>query len=224
MVCSVLNIKLIILLGDFLDMYGLSFYDKDPSFGDLAELYQREIDCGRIRLNELERLRPTKLIYLEGNHEFRLHRQLSQWVPAIRNRITIPAELKLSNQYLWVPYGRFQAYKIPGTDIWTRHKPSVGGSALNLAKQAGDTIIHGDTHQIQEATFRCKVSGKKIRAVSSGWLGDEKRRVFDFVKCQPDWSLAFTLVGANSTIQVVHIEKREDGRYYCQFGDKEFVL
>ena len=98
-VCRSLSIKIVVLLGDFIDLYGLSFYDKDPGLGDPADLYEREIACGIKRKEQLEALGAGMYIYIEGNHENRLDRTCIKAVPALRRRISIPQELKLGN--LW---------------------------------------------------------------------------------------------------------------------------
>lgn len=222
-VARTLKIKMVVLLGDFLDKYGLSFYEKDPSFGDLAELYDREIQCGKVRIRQVEKLGASRFVFCEGNHEFRMIKYLRKFAPAVRNRLGVPQELELENHWKWVPFGRFQKYQIPGTDIFCRHSPPVGGSAQNVAKQSGDTIIHGHTHQSHDSTFVTKVSRRQIRCVSSGWLGLESERVFDFVVGQPDWSLMFTLVSSARTIHPIHI-KRNGPKYYCVFGEKLYQL
>lgn len=218
------NIKIVCLLGDFIDMYGLSMFEKCPSFGDIGELYEREIECGNKRLDQLDELGAGEYVYIEGNHEFRVKKYLKKFAPAIRNRLGIPQELKLDQRpyWKWVPFDRFQSYEIPGTNIFLRHCPPVGGGIENVAKQSGASIIFGHDHTVRETTFVSKISGQQIIAAGSGWLGDASQKVFDYVPGHTNWSLAFRLVDQYAGIHLIRIHKDND-RYYAVFGDKEFV-
>ena len=102
------------ILGDYIDMYGLSFYEKDPSFGDIAELYDREIDAGNYRLDELDHLFPNaKKWYIEGNHEFRFKKYMQKFAGALRNRLSVVSELKLNerSKWSWIPYNHLNRYR-----------------------------------------------------------------------------------------------------------------
>ena len=66
----------IIVGGDLLDMYSLSRFDKDPA---RKQSVKYEIEQGKLFLKRLRRDFPkAKIIYLEGNHEFRLRRWIQQ--------------------------------------------------------------------------------------------------------------------------------------------------
>lgn len=195
-ICKDLKIDLIVILGDFLDVYGLSLYDKDPSFGDLAELYDREIECGQRRLKELQDItNGAPIKYIEGNHEFRLKKYMKKFAPALRNRITIPKELELDklHKVTWHPFTRTQCVQIYNLDLYARHCPPVGGQALNVAKQSGSSLIYGHTHNEATDTFINKLTGKKVIAHNAGCLIDFKAKVFDYVPGRPNWSKAFTI-------------------------------
>lgn len=212
--------RIVVLLGDFLDCYGFSFYEKHPAMGDLAELYDREISCAKMRIMQLEKLGAGKYVYLEGNHEFRLKKYIAKFAPALRNRLALPGELGLSNAWEWVPFTKCQRYEIPRTNVWCRHVPPVGGAAQNVAKQSGATTIYGHTHQIQEGTFVSKLTRQKIRAINAGNLVDESHMVFDYTELQPDWSKGFALVSSTAVVQQVHIQPD----YSCLIGFEEFRL
>lgn len=185
----------VVILGDFLDLYGLSFYDKNPDLGDVSGLYDREIECGNYRLDQID-LFSCKKIYLEGNHEYRLKKFLYKQAPALRNRIQIPDELNLRTRgkYLWVPYTSLQSYQIMDTNLYARHEPPAGGNMQNIAKQAGASVIYGHTHQFGIGTFVSKISGLTNYAINGGWLGNQKELVFDYVKGRPDWTQAFFFI------------------------------
>lgn len=64
----------IFLIGDLLDCYSLSFFDKDPT---RLGRFQDELDIANNVLNELYRLCPD-IEFWEGNHEARLTRHLKK--------------------------------------------------------------------------------------------------------------------------------------------------
>lgn len=64
--------QLVIHLGDLLDCYRISKYDKDPN---RLETLQDEIDQARVVLHQIAQVAPTaRRVLLEGNHEDRLRR------------------------------------------------------------------------------------------------------------------------------------------------------
>lgn len=195
-IASVLKIDTVVILGDFLDMYGLSLYDKDPSFGDLSELYMREIECGIQRLEELKEVTGgAPFHYLEGNHEYRLKKYMVKNCPALRDRLSIPKELELERigKIQWHPFHRLQSVRVFDSDLYASHCPPVGGQPLNVAKQSGTSVIYGHTHQESLDTFVCKSNGKKQVAHNGGCLIDMDSKVFDYVPNRPNWSQAFTV-------------------------------
>ena len=192
----------VVILGDFLDCYAASQYEKDPRMGDVGHFLAREFECANIRLDQIDKAAGNaKKIYLEGNHEFRIEKMLLGQSKAFHGLIDLTRLLNLDKRPRWsfVPYTFDQAYQVLKSPLWARHNPVVGGSEQNSAKQAGDSYIHGHDHQINEGSFVTRLSKKKVISISSGWLGDAKknRSVFDYVKAFPSWAKAFTLVWAN---------------------------
>ena len=64
----------VVLLGDVIDFYQLSKFDKNPN--RITGL-QDEIDAARWELGELRKVHKGQITYLEGNHEHRLYRYLN---------------------------------------------------------------------------------------------------------------------------------------------------
>lgn len=217
-----LGIKMVCLLGDFLDIYWGSFHKKDPAvLGDPKDLMEREIDIGRRRIRQLMELGAGRYVYLEGNHEDRIKRHLTEFSPALRNSLTVPTALELSNAWTWIPFGPTQRYMIPKVNVWLSHCPPAGGGIDNVAKQAGASCIFGHDHAVREAEFISKVSHQSVRAYGCGWLGDERHSVFRYVTRKTNWALAFRLVDEHGGVHLVRIEEKGD-RYLATFGDKEF--
>lgn len=223
-VASFLRIKVVILLGDFLDCYAFNFYGLDPTFGTPIDIWKREKECGRKRLDQLERIPAGIWIYLEGNHEIRLLRHVKKFSPALIRSNLIPTSLDLDRNRPWkyIPFDAYQKYLIPKTNIYCRHQPPSTGQGLNVAKQSGGVItMYGDTHAISDNTFINKMTDEKSRAINIGWLGNEREKVFGYVKKRPNWAMAFGLVSHLGTPHTVHIEEDSKG-LFCTFGDKEY--
>lgn len=197
----------IVLLGDYIDLYGLSFYDKHPDLGDVADLFERELECTNVRLDELDELAvtqrkrgadPVRKIYLEGNHEYRMVKFLDKNAQALRKRVKLRNELGLHQRpkWKWVPFTKTQIYNVLNCGLLARHCPPVGGTARNVAKQSGASVIYGHTHQYEIGTFVHKLTGDVHYAINAGWLGNGEERVFDYVQNRPNWSTAFGFVHA----------------------------
>ena len=63
----------IIMMGDHVDFYSLSVFDKNP---ERLDGLQKEIDVLHYHLDEMRNFHKGKITYLEGNHEHRLIRYL----------------------------------------------------------------------------------------------------------------------------------------------------
>lgn len=73
-VASVYQPDIYVLNGDLVDMYSLSFWDKNPEHFDV----QHEVNKAKSYLSTLRDVlgKKTHIVYLEGNHEARLQRYL----------------------------------------------------------------------------------------------------------------------------------------------------
>ena len=221
---SIKRLHEIVFLGDVIDCYSVSRFAKDPSLGDLAIQYQNEIDCCNKKFDEIDRLWPkAKKVFIEGNHERRLASYLLQDGGPLRNRLTIPKELQLDKRknWHWIPYTKDQSYQILKSSLYARHEPYGSASARTQAQKSGDSFVFGHTHQVEVGQFVSKLSGREIIAINSGWLGDFKSKVFDYVKDRPNWSHAFTIIHIQDNkwdYQIVKIQRD----YTCIYNGKAF--
>jgi len=95
------------LLGDLCDMHSLSRYDKDPN---RRLNLQEELDIVRDWLTELRDAAPrAKIIYSEGNHEFRLKKYLRSEAKALAGLRALSLDKLLDFDklhILWQPHDR----------------------------------------------------------------------------------------------------------------------
>ena len=212
------------ILGDFLDLYGLSFWEKDDSLGSLSELYDREMAVGNTCLDEFDTLFPkAQKIFIEGNHEFRLKKYINKYAGALRNRLSVVTELNLDkrSKWTWVPYTKLQKVQIDGSPLYARHEPFGSSQPKTQAAKSGDSFIYGHTHQVGEGHYITKLTGRDVVAINAGSLIDMKAKVFDYVKNRPDWKHAFVVAWVNKEtfhVQIIRINKD----YTCMFDGKLF--
>ena len=138
------------LIGDLIDCYALSSFDKNPS---RQSSLQDEIDQGQDFLSELRSVVGSKceIHYSEGNHEARIRKLLwgkcSQFA-GLRN-LTIPELLRLDSFNIqWHPSG------IPynAGSLWFTHGKKINQTAGVAAKltsdKAGCSIVMGHGHRM----------------------------------------------------------------------------
>jgi predicted phosphodiesterase len=188
------NIKEIVINGDFLDMYGVNGHGIDSRLKIDAE---DEIEIGRKELVRIRKLFPrAKIVFLQGNHEFRLERYMAEHAPALVNLITTPKALDLAALKIkYIPFTPNQKYQIMGTSLYARHRPEGSGAnaAIQTVKNCGASVIYGDIHKVQECQH-VTLKGDYHRAIGVGWLGDKNHPVMNYVKNHHDWQLGFALI------------------------------
>ena len=141
--------KVIHLLGDVLDFYSLSRFDKDPA--RLVTL-QDELDGATRYFRRLRSVCPkARIIYSEGNHENRLRRYLWSQARALSNLRTLSFEELLGLDEFkieWVdahsPYKIGALLFIHGELV----RRASGASAKGHMDKFGCNVIHGHTHRL----------------------------------------------------------------------------
>lgn len=162
---------IIVFLGDFGDFYSVSQFPKDP---------KRKLDLGweieviNKLLDEIQSCGAEQVIFIEGNHEYRLFNFIKQKAIEIAG-ITpdIIKAFKLKERgWVHVPYR--DHYKLG--KVYLTH--DVGATGRNAAHKVLDTYQHsaitGHTHRISYAIEADGV-GEPILSTTFGWLGDLSR-------------------------------------------------
>lgn len=209
----------IVLLGDYADFYPVSRHDKDPA---VAHALEDEIKSVNEGLDQLDKLWPrAKKVYLEGNHEVRLEKYLAEKAPALFGLTECQTLFELNRRPLWSyhTFGRHQGYRILGSELIARHRPLASNAKTGLLR-AMTSYCYGDIHKIEEAQA-VGLDMKTRVAFCPGWLGDETRKVFDYMLAQPQWQLGFAIVTVDSSKnfhhQIVPIKNNK-----AIFNGKEF--
>jgi len=163
----------IVLLGDVVDFYAISFFRKDPERAQHKNL-KLEIEQCKAFLSELRDEFPNaKIIWMEGNHEERLRNHIWSKVP----------ELDCVLDKLFVNLFELDKLKIDYIDkpfklgmLWFLHgHERKGGNPEYIIKvfmdYVRDHFIIGHFHRIADGLFK-SIGGTIHKGVSVGWLGD----------------------------------------------------
>lgn len=176
----------VIILGDFIDNYRISDYNKDPRrLGSL----QDEIAVAASLLRAFERV-SRRRIYIEGNHEYRLHRYLCAKAPEIYTMVAESDALGLRRGgWEHVPYKSDTSLG----KLFLTH--DVGQSGIHSTRQAmhsyQDNVIIGHNHRM-DYHVQGNAKGIPHLGASFGWLGDvTKVDYMHQMKARSNWATGF---------------------------------
>jgi hypothetical protein len=216
----------IILLGDFADFYAVNSHGKTPGMPDLLKDERRQV-C--IKLKQISAVFPrARKIYIEGNHEYRLIRYITNKCPELFGCFDTASFLALEQYgFEFIPYGPYQKYNVLETPLLARHEPMMGGlhCAHGTVTKASCSVIFGHTHRIQQSQI-VAMDGDEYRGISTGWLGGKNHPVFSYVKNHHQWSLGFSVVTEHKGLwfnDLVHIIVKDD-RYHCIFEGRIYEV
>ena len=180
----------VLINGDFLDAEAASQHEKIPN--QRYGFHDKEIPMAQEILKAIRKRFPSaRIIYKEGNHEFRIPRTLAKYTPDLYKRDAL------------LDYLHPQIYDIEfvfqETDIKMGHLNVIhgheyrGGGAINVARslflKAADNVLTGHYHRSQEYIHRT-LDGKVIGAWSVGCLSD----LTPSYMMKNQWNLGFAVV------------------------------
>ena len=223
-----LKISHLILNGDILDFYNINAHGpKDP---DVQTSLEDELNWG---VNFMERLRKelpkVEIIYIFGNHEFRLDRFIMKNAPAFWNMLRLEKMLQLKRfDIKWIPYN--ERYKVGNTSLFIQHSPpsySDNAASVAMGRKMDEDHIWNCSHRT-DMVARTGSSGKVYTSYLNGWFGSKKimhenfkampenRKVFSFTKNHERWNTSFCLVSTDKKEH--HVEQVLVKNYSCSVG------
>lgn len=221
-VARYLGVDEIFLYGDYGDFISVTSHKKDPR---LAQFLLDEVRSVNEGLDELDYYFPrAKKVYLEGNHEYRLERYLTEQAPALLGLTSCRDLFRIRERKRWsyLDYGRTQAYRVLGSDLYARHTPLAASADCGLAR-ASASYTFGHCHQIKQAAA-VGLDGRAKIAFSPGWLGDAKSAAFSYMQNPTQWQLGFALVSVfGSSKAFSHEVVRIQSDYTCITHGKRFA-
>jgi hypothetical protein len=210
----------VLLLGDFADFWAVSAHDKEAQAERLLGV---EVAAVNAELDRLDSLWPrAKKTYLEGNHEHRLTRYLGTEAPALDGLVECRTLFRMSARpnWTWIPYGPGQLVRVGASHLYARHEPLTGGvlPAHGTVLKAGCSVIYGHDHKSQQAQV-VMANGDTHLGVSVGWLGDQRKAAFRYVKGLFNWCLGFGIVTYDPKSGVFFVDTvriiRQGKTYHC---------
>ncbi len=192
------------LLGDIMDFYTLSRFDKDPTrILSLAE----DIDNGLSYFTLLRDACPRAIIkYSEGNHESRLQRYLWSKAPELSSlpALQMPELLRLKDfDISWVsarkPYKHGRLLYTHG-DIVRRWS---GASAKAHYEKFGCSVIHGHTHR--QGSFFTRSYSDTYAAFENGCLCTLEPEYMVSPDWQNGWSVVWYAPNGNFQVEQVSV-------------------
>jgi len=193
----------VLLLGDILDFYQASHFEKDPEKRDLAgefEIANRFLDAIK------SGLKPRSIVWKGGNHEMRLPRYLMSQAPEawplLKDRVSIETLCNLPQRgIVWVrpqdPIRHHQLVLIHGHEQGNRFSSPVN-PARGLFLKMGECCLCGHEHRSSSHT-EVSVLDKLVATWSLGCLchmhpdyrplGNRWSQGFAYLNSGSDWSV-----------------------------------
>lgn len=182
----------VVTLGDFSDFFAVSFHSKGP---ERASSLEWEVEETNELLDYIDkRLKAGNKWFIEGNHEYRLHRFLSDKAPELFGLVNLTKLFKLEERgWKFIPYKR--SLQI-GKQRFTHDLERAGANAHRQAitDTGMHNIIIGHTHRLGYEVVG-DIDGIPHLGCSFGWLGsyeDIDYRHRD--RALREWTLGFGIV------------------------------
>lgn len=180
----------ILLYGDFIDMYQVSYFGKDPDMRSV----KGEIELTKQLLNKIVELFPkTAIVWQFGNHEDRYDKYLMQNAPALYNLDEMRLDF-LFRDYNITFVKHKRRIKIGKLDIIHGHELGRGifspvNPARGLWLRTGKTSMCGHSHRTSEHT-ETRLNGDIVSCWSAGCLCNLNPDYSPYSK----WNHGFTTV------------------------------
>ena len=230
-VCEKLKPEVIIIGGDFVDFYPISFFDKSPARrGSMAQ----ELREARAELDKFDSYGAKLKIFCAGNHEHRLERYVASRCPELHELIpTI-------DQCLGFTEGAFETIEVNGKKEKKPVKLRKGWNYYpykEIAHVGHCRIVHdvgvaGDrahfkaaqSIQHTNATFHTHragihyfgtIEGDSYVSAVMGWGGDKAAADYATDSQKKDWMLAFGWGYYNTDDETMHLGIIPSINYTC---------
>lgn len=211
----------IVILGDYADFYAVNSHGRSPQ---MLHVLQTEVDDVNAGLDELDLLFPfAKKVFIEGNHEDRLSRYLSDKAPALFGITSTEHLFKLNQRPNWsfISWTPGQQYNVGGSKLIARHRPLATNAKGGLSKGVVN-LVCGDIHKIEESNL-VGLDGVEYTYFTVGWLGDKRNdKVFGYTNGHQQWQLGFGLVLIDEATKEFHKHICHIKNYSCEVIGKIF--
>lgn len=177
---------IVVVLGDLHDFYAVNAHGKRP---DRNGLLKWEVEQSRPFLLQIENINPdAKLIYIEGNHEYRFERYIQNQASSLFGITDVRQILQL-DKWTWVPYKK--SIKLGKLNI-THDTGTAGRNAARTSMDAFQgSVCIGHTHRMG-IDFMGNADGPPSVGAHFGWLGDEEHADYmHTIQARRNWVKGF---------------------------------
>ena len=180
-----------VLIGDTVDFYAVSFHDKDP---DRRYLLKEEVQAANEQcLDVVASMGIPKVTYLLGNHENRYNRYLARNAPDLHGLCPTLQELLRIEQRGWDCHEYGTPYSVGKMD-YVHDVGLCGKAAAQRSVEAyGKSVCIGHTHRL--SIYHTGDAHDRHMCLNVGWLGSAAE--VDYMhkwKVNKDWQHGFGLV------------------------------
>lgn len=191
----------IVFLGDFADFVSVSFHPR--TLGTRGYTLQEEVAAVNARLDEIQTLGATRVVFIKGNHEYRLERYLSERAPELFGLVDTAALFRLKERG-WECVEYRDHLKI-GRMHFTHDVGHAGIYAHRQSRMAYEgNVVIGHCHRVAlEISGTAK--GPAHVGAMLGWMGDKRSIDYMHVAKAAQWSLAFGLAYHERASGNVHV-------------------
>lgn len=200
----------IVIMGDFLEIYALSFHDKDNA----GVSFYQEIVYGQELLAKWKRNYPgVNIHYICGNHEHRVYRFIAKNCPELKAYAKIEELLELEKIGVnFIPYTPTQAFFLHEDGCMLRHESIVNGQhiAAGTVVKALCSVAFGHTHRLQMSCIN-DWRGNTYTGYSLGCLINFEDPIFDYYKTFKQWQSGFgvyNMIDERWYIELIQIKQR----------------
>ena len=207
----------IYLIGDIIDFYAVSSFDKDP---ERITSLQDDINKTRNILKDIRACNPkADILYIEGNHEHRLqkymwkHPEISSLDALSVTNLLMLTELRIAyvNQFESVKYHKFLVEH--GSVV----RQQSAYTARAMLEKRGMSGISGHTHRMG-AHYLTNMSGS-YAWFENGCLCDLHP---EYVVGQPNWQTSFSIGYFKAKGNRFNVEQVPIIHDKASYGDMEF--
>lgn len=191
----------IVFLGDFADFCSVSFHPR--TLGVRGYTLEEEVAAVNARLDEVEALGATRVVFVKGNHEYRLERYLSEKAPELFGLVDTAALFRFTARGWSVVEYRHHV-KI-GKMHFTHDVGHAGIYAHRQSRMAYEgNVVIGHCHRLSmEVAGTSK--GPSHVGIMLGWLGDKKAIDYMHAAKASQWTLAFGIAYHERDTGNVHV-------------------
>ncbi len=187
------------IVGDWIDQPEPSRWSRGNA-GEYARTLQASVNEATDLLADLRHIMGRRPIHFKtGNHDIRVEKYVSQYAPALRSLSSLTLEEMLDLDRLNITLHRKPVELAPNWLLAHGDEGALsriaGGTAMNLAKRFGKSVVCGHTHRLGLQAFTTSLNGKVTEQLYGFEVGNMMRlNAAHYVGGSANWQQGFGLL------------------------------